>query len=477
MSLLEKLKSLVGAKSVSVDVVHQAATRVAPEIHTSVKKIPEQTIELNIEITEDYQSVISGIENKAPFIFVSGSAGTGKTTLIKYLMKKYGGQVVVVAPTGVAALNVGGVTINSFFKLPPRIIFPENDIKRLADRKLFNAVKLLIIDEISMVRADTLDAIHEFMKLNGPQEGADFGGVQLLFVGDLFQLPPVVTSEDMHVLHTRGYSSVYFFAAKALGNKQLTVVELQKVFRQKEASFSKLLSHLRLAEDLENVLDEVNGKCYKKDQTVIIDAITLTTTNNKADLINTTELKNLSSPLFTFKGVVEGKFNLDEKNLPSPMNLTLKIGAKVMFTANSTTTPKHWVNGTLGIVKEILQGGVRVEIEKPAGNIVVDVFSNEWKSYAYEVNSSSGSIEPKEIGKYRQLPLMLAWAVTIHKSQGKTISKINIDLSHGAFASGQVYVALSRCPTLDGISLTRPIRLSDIRCDQEIIRFYEALVA
>lgn len=476
MSLLDKLKGLVGAKSVSLDHARETATREPVKIQQATAKTQLAETEQEIEITEDYKAVINAIDEKAQFIFVSGSAGTGKTTLIKYLMKKFSGSVAVVAPTGVAALQVGGVTIHSFFKLPPRIVFPETDVKKLADRKLYSSIKLLVIDEISMVRVDMVDAIDQFLKLNGPVEGAAFGGVQVLFVGDLFQLPPVVTSEDMQVLRTQGYKSAYFFAAKALYEKQLIMVELQKVFRQKEASFSKLLSHLRLSDDLENVLDELNNNCYNKAQPLNLDAITLTTTNKKADLINATELGSLSGPLFTFNGTLEGKFNIDERNLPSSMNLALKVGSRVMFTANSPP-PRRWVNGTIGTVKEIVYGSVRVEIKNEQGIIVVDVPQFEWKSYAYELNKVTQKIEPVVIGSYKQLPLMLAWAVTIHKSQGKTISKINVDLSHGAFASGQTYVALSRCPTLDGISLTRPIRLSDVHCDPEIIRFYEAVTS
>lgn len=475
MSLLDKLKGLVGTKTISLDDAREAASRGPVKIQQSNVKAHSPESEQEIEITQDYKAVIEAIDNKAPLIFVSGSAGTGKTTLIKYLMKKFSGRVAVVAPTGVAALQVGGVTIHSFFKLPPRIVFPEKDVKKLADRKLYGSIKLLIIDEISMVRVDLVDAIDQFLKLNGPVEGVAFGGVQVLFVGDLFQLPPVVTSEDMQVLRSESYKSAYFFAAKALYEKQLVMVELQKVFRQKEASFSKLLSHLRLSDDLENVLDELNNNCYNKAQSLNLDAITLTTTNKKADLINTSELGSLTGPLFTFNGILEGKFNVDERNLPSPMDLALKVGSRVMFTANSPP-PRRWVNGTIGTVKEIVYGSVRVEIQNEQGVIVVDVPQYEWKSYAYEFNKDTQKIEPKVIGSYKQLPLMLAWAVTIHKSQGKTISKINVDLSHGAFASGQTYVALSRCPTLDGISLTRPIRLSDVHCDAEIIRFYEAVI-
>jgi ATP-dependent exoDNAse (exonuclease V) alpha subunit len=477
MSLLDKLRGLVGAKPVDLDVAREAATRTSAVQPPAKANIKEPEADLAIEITEDYRAVITAIENKESVVFVSGSAGTGKTTLIKYLMHKYAGGVVVVAPTGVAALQVGGVTINSFFKLPPRIIFPETDIKKLFDRKLYASIRLLIIDEISMVRADTLDAINEFLKLNGPQEGIDFGGVQLLLVGDLFQLPPVVTSEDMKVLISREYKSPFFFAAQSLYKKHMVMVELQKVFRQKEASFSKLLSHLRLNDDTENVINEFNSQCYKEGADSNPDAITVTTTNNKADLINSTELKNLAGPLFTYTGVIEGKFNVDEKNLPSPMNLAIKVGSQVMFTANSPSMPRKWVNGTLGKVKEITFGSVLVEIEKDNQTITVDVPKFEWKSYAYKLNPDTQKIEPVEIGVYRQVPLMLAWAVTIHKSQGKTIDKINVDLSHGAFASGQTYVALSRCPTIDGISLARPIKLSDVKCDAEIIRFYEAVTS
>ena len=435
----------------------------------TVIKTPEVT---DLEITQDYRNVIHAIEREDPFIFVSGKAGTGKTTLIGYLRENIAGNVVVLAPTGVAALQVKGVTIHSFFRFPPRLIFPEEDIKSVRDKRIYQDIQLLIIDEISMVRADIVDAIDLFLRENGPKRGKQFGGVQVVFVGDLFQLPPVITGGDMAILNERGYDGPYFFCAMALHRKEVTMVELQKIFRQTDGEFTQMLNRIRINEGVEDALAELNSQCYgvQKDPDPL--TITLTTTNARADMINNNELKALLGTPKTFAGKLDGKFNVDERNLPSPMNLILKVGSKVMFTANDNVFPKKWVNGTIGVVKEMLEGKVKVQIQNGPYINTVEVSTFQWESYKYEVDMMAGKIKPAVIGSYEQIPLMLAWAVTIHKSQGKTLDKVRIDLSSGAFASGQVYVALSRCRSIQGISLQRPIELKDVRCDPEIKRFY-----
>ncbi|MCE7527725.1 MULTISPECIES: ATP-dependent RecD-like DNA helicase [unclassified Polynucleobacter] len=431
-----------------------------------------------IEITPEYEAVMEAIARGDPYIFVSGKAGTGKTTLIGYLRENLAGNVVVLAPTGVAALQVRGVTIHSFFRFPPRLIFPEEDIKVLRDKRLYEGMRLLIIDEISMVRADLIDAMDLFLRANGPKRGEPFGGIQVMFVGDLFQLPPVVRSEDMEILRERGYEGAYFFCAMVLHRKAVTMIELQKIFRQKDGEFTQMLNQIRLNEDIDATLERLNAQCFQSATTAKQDldplSITLTTTNARADQINNSELVAITSPAKTYLGKLDGKFNIDERNLPSPLHLALKIGAKVMFTANDKDFPKKWVNGSIGVVKELKSDAVKVEIQSASYMNTVEVKSFDWESYQYAIEMMSGKIKPNVVGTYTQIPLMLAWAVTIHKSQGKTLDKVRVDLSSGTFASGQVYVALSRCRSIEGISLQKPIQVRDVQCDPEIKRFYVA---
>lgn len=425
-----------------------------------------------IEITPEYQEVIDAIERHDPYIFVSGKAGTGKTTLVGYLREHISGNVVVVAPTGVAALQVKGVTIHSFFRLPPRLIFPEEDIKPLKDKRLYKDIRLLIIDEISMVRADVIDAIDLFLRANGPHKSQPFGGIQVMFVGDLFQLPPVVSSADMQVLAERGYEGPYFFCAMALHRKDVTMVELSKIFRQKDAHFAGLLNQIRINQEIGEALNILNEQCYKNAAPVDEQTITLTTTNARADQINNAGLRALNTDAKIYTGNTTGKFNVDDRNLPSPNHLTLKVGAKVMFTATDSNFPKRWVNGTIGVVRELLSNSVKVVVQNGPYANTVEVKGHQWESYRYDHDMMSGKISPNIIGTFVQIPLMLAWAVTIHKSQGKTLDRIQVDLSSGAFAAGQVYVALSRCTSIEGISLERPIQPRDVSCDQEVKRFY-----
>jgi ATP-dependent exoDNAse (exonuclease V) alpha subunit len=425
-----------------------------------------------IEITPEYQEVIDAIERHDPYIFVSGKAGTGKTTLIGYLREHIHGNVVVVAPTGVAALQVKGVTIHSFFRLPPRLIFPEEDIKPLKDKRLYKDIRLLIIDEISMVRVDVIDAIDLFLRANGPQKNEPFGGIQVMFVGDLFQLPPVVSNTDMQVLSERGYEGPYFFCAMVLHRKDVTMVELSKIFRQKDAHFAGLLNQIRINQDIDEALDTLNAVCYETKKEIDEQTITLTTTNARADQINGAGLRALTTDAKIYTGNSTGKFNVDDRNLPSPNHLTLKVGAKVMFTATDSNFPKRWVNGTIGVVRELLPNSVKVMVQNGPYSNTVEVKGYQWESYRYDHDMMSGRISPNVIGTFVQIPLMLAWAVTIHKSQGKTLDKIKVDLSSGAFASGQVYVALSRCTSIEGITLERPIQPRDVSCDQEVKRFY-----
>jgi ATP-dependent exoDNAse (exonuclease V) alpha subunit len=339
-------------------------------------------------------------------------------------------------------------------------------------------MRLLIIDEISMVRADMIDAIDLFLRANGPKRGEPFGGIQIMFVGDLFQLPPVVRSEDMEILRERGYEGAYFFCAMALHRKAVTMIELQKIFRQKDGEFTEMLNRIRLNEDIDATLERLNAQCFRSDASSMQDldplSITLTTTNARADQINSSELLAIATDPKKYLGKLDRKFNIDERNLPSPLLLSLKVGAKVMFTANDKEFPKKWVNGSIGVVKELLSNSVKVEVQSGPYTNTVEVKPFDWESYQYAIEMMSGKIKPNVVGTYTQIPLMLAWAVTIHKSQGKTLDKVRVDLSSGTFASGQVYVALSRCRSIEGIRLQKPIQVRDVQCDPEIKRFYVA---
>jgi ATP-dependent DNA helicase PIF1 len=433
-----------------------------------------------IEITPEYEAVLAAIERKDPYIFISGRAGTGKSTLVNYLRTNSTEELAVVAPTGVAALQVRGMTIHSFFKFPPRLIFPEEDIKKLKDRRLYNKLGILVIDEVSMVRADMVDAIDMFLRVNGPRLGRPFGGVQIIFVGDLFQLPPVVRAEELEVLRSRDYEEPYFFHAMALRNRELTFIELKKIFRQKDESFTSLLNQVRINQGVEQALRIINDSCYQPNNPSNDQAIVLTTTNQRADNINQQAMSALNTTTKIYRGRMEGKFVVDERNLPSPMDLTLKLDARVMFTANDKNIPRKWMNGSLGKVVQFSTDSVTVELDPPVGKtskysnfVEVPVFT--WESYQYEYDDKLDQIKPVVNGSFQQFPLMLAWAVTIHKSQGKTLERVTVDLAGGAFAPGQVYVALSRCTTLEGINLAKPIKTMDVRSNSHIQHFYRRL--
>jgi ATP-dependent DNA helicase PIF1 len=423
-----------------------------------------------IEITEEYRDAVNLIESAVPIVFVSGKAGTGKSTIIHFLRHTLKKNIVVVAPTGVAALNVRGATIHSYFRLPPRIVTDE-DIKEVKDRRLYSKLDLLIVDEISMVRADVIDAMDKFLRINGKYKDRPFGGTQLLLVGDLFQLPPVVTRVEESVLFSRKYSSAFFFSAKSLENCRLVLVELKKNFRQRDPTFTEMLNKIRVAEHLEEVIPAINIACATDNRENHL--ITLTCTNAAADHVNAFKLSKLPGEARIFVGEVSGKFAIEDERLPSPINLALKPGAQVMFTKNDEM--KRWVNGTIGRVTVLTEASIQIELVTDQPGSIHEVHRVKWESFKYTYDYTDDSIKPVATGQYTQYPLMLAWAVTIHKSQGKTLEKVRIDFGNGAFASGQVYVALSRCRTLSDISLARPVNPREVKCDQRIKRFYDAM--
>lgn len=468
MGLKNFIKEIFGVSTVNIGELNRKAAGGAKRSGSSSISFDEPE---DIEITGEYRKILALIEAGAPLIFVSGRAGTGKTTLVHYLRSALKKNVVVAAPTGVAALNVGGATIHSFFRFPPRIIAME-DIREVRNRRVYEKMDILIVDEVSMVRADVLDAIDQFLRLNGPGADSPFGGVQVVFVGDLFQLPPVVTRQEGEILDAMRYETPFFFSAKVLQSCQFTPVELSKLYRQTDVAFTAMLDRIRVAEDLDTVVPALNEACAVNAGDCP-SLITLTCTNTAAGFINESKLRGLPGKTKTFIGQISGKFNIQEDRLPSPLHLELKPGAQVMFTKNDET--KRWVNGTIGRVIGFDGDSIRVELLSDHSGSVCDVGKARWETFRYEYNPEEDRIKPVVMGEYTQYPLMLAWAVTIHKGQGKTLEKVKIDLGDGAFAPGQVYVALSRCRSLADMTLARPVRADEVKCDGRIKRFYEAL--
>ncbi len=411
------------------------------------------------------------MEQTNKHIFITGKAGTGKSTLLEYFRLNTQKDVAVLAPTGVAALNVDGQTVHSFFGFKPSIT-PEK-VKKVAgpDAAIYKEFDTIIIDEVSMVRADLLDCIEKFMRLNGPYRKQWFGGVQMIFVGDLYQLPPVVSSADREIFSHR-YESPYFFSAQVFKERTFSMeyIELEKVYRQTEQDFIELLNRIRNRTCSESDIERLNRNC-RPDANTPSDGfvITLTSTNDLATERNLEMLDALPDRAFTLTGKMSGIF--EKSSLPAEEHLTLKAGAQVMLVNNDKFG--RWVNGSLGIVKGLskVDGEEdRVLIRLNDGNMV-EVTQNVWELFEYQYDRQTKKISTRTTGTFTQYPVRLAWAVTIHKSQGKTFEKVVIDMGRGAFAHGQVYVALSRCTNFEGIVLTKEITKKHIRMDWRVAKF------
>lgn len=406
-------------------------------------------------------------------IFITGKAGTGKTTFLHQLKDQSMKQMAVVAPTGVAAINAGGTTIHSFFQLPFNPFIPtptgrkqlvETSRMRSYKRKLLQELELLIIDEISMVRADVLDAIDTILRHVRYRFREPFGGVQLIFIGDMFQLSPVATEEEWQLL-SEFYPSLYFFHSQVCREQQPVYIELDTIFRQSEKEFIRLLNEVR-NDCLSNGSLQLLQARYKPDFEPDPDDnwITLTTHNIKADRINVLELNQIDKPVKTFTARIEGDF--PEKNFPIDIDLQLKEGARVMLIRNDMEQPRRYYNGKIGIIDSFSDNSIQVYC--PEDDQLIDVTPVEWENIHYTTNPTTNQIETHINGKFIQYPLRLAWAITIHKSQGLTFERAVIDAGR-AFAPGQVYVALSRCRTLDGIVLLSEIQSDVISNDRLIV--------
>ncbi len=419
-----------------------------------------------LELSEDFKYALDLIEKTDTSVFVTGRAGTGKSTLLQLLKNTTRKKNVVLAPTGVAALNVGGQTIHSFFGFPPKLI-STRDIKKHRNRKLFQNIELLIIDEISMVRADMLDNIDYFLRLNR-ENHHPFGGVQVVFFGDLFQLPPVIANDIEKQLFTSYYDSPYFFSAKVLLEFQMSMLELKKIYRQEARYFIRLLDAVRTNKIDYDDLEDLNER-YIPDFNTPEFYITLSARNTTVDKINNQALRDLPLPEQIYYGQVKGDFN--PKFFPTDLALRLKLNAQVMFLRNDSE--KKFVNGTIGKIVKLEPENITVMVEEGQQRYI-DVQPVDWEILRYkQATNDMHKIETEVIGTFTQYPLKLAWAITIHKAQGKTFDNVIIDLDRGAFEYGQTYVALSRCRSLEGIVLNQRLKPSDILTDSRVVAFYE----
>ena len=428
--------------------------------------------------TPEFQNALSLVRFTNQSIFLTGKAGTGKSTFLRYVCREVKKKHVVLAPTGIAAINVEGSTLHSFFKLPFHPLLPDDpkfSPAKIRDTlkyrknhiKLLNEIQLIIIDEISMVRADIIDFIDRVLRIYCHNMREPFGGKQLLLIGDVYQLEPVVKADEWEIL-SHHYPNPYFFSAHVFQDFSLVSIELKKVFRQKDAGFIAALDHIRCNQVSDLELRLLNSR-YREGPPQKAEGhinILLATRRDNVDFINQQELEKLPGETVRLRGVIAGEF--PDTALPTLLELELKEGAQIIFIKNDPE--KRWVNGTLGTVSGINVEEYELYVVTEDGNEVC-VQPERWSNTRYTYNEREKKIEEKELGTFTQYPIRLAWAITIHKSQGLTFQNVTIDFSGGTFAGGQAYVALSRCTSLDGITLCKPLTRSDVFIRPEVVEF------
>ena len=422
----------------------------------------------NIEISGQFQNAYEAMERGNKHVFLTGKAGTGKSTLLRYFRDRTRRATVVIAPTGVAAVNIDGQTIHSFFKLRPGASVEEATHDGRAARRdgLFKKIDTIIIDEISMVRADLMDCIDAFLRA-ALKSTARFGGKRLVMIGDLHQLPPIVRGEEAHELMKK-YSTPFFFSSEAIRDclqlGMLEYIELDKIYRQTDEKFIGILNAVRDGKISEPQLAALNLQYDPNFEDIEGKHMHLMAVNAQSDEHNENNLERLAGKNAVLSGKIKGEFK--DSEMPTELELRLKKGARVMLVNNDNQG--RWVNGTLGTALAVRDESIDVKLDSGATH---EILPYTWNKAKTKFDSESGELTRETIGSFTQFPLRLAWATTIHKSQGKTFDRVVIDLGRGAFAAGQSYVALSRCRTLDGITLKRPIRRADLIMDDRILEF------
>ncbi len=440
--------------------------------------------DIDIQQNPQLQNALNLVRHTSQSLFLTGKAGTGKSTFLRYVCQNTKKQYVVLAPTGIAAINAGGQTLHSFFKLPFHPLTPDDPRyagRRLRDFlkynkehiRLIRRLELIIIDEISMVRPDIIDFIDRILRHYSGNSRQPFGGKQLLLVGDIFQLEPVVTRDERDILR-RFYETPFFFSAHVFRDIELVSIELTKVYRQTDRAFITILDHIRQGQATQADLQLMNmrslpdpaSSSLQGDEAEGLFQITLATRRDTVNNINQSRLDQLEGDVMTFKGVVQGEF--PETAMPTVLDLQLKVGAQIIFVKNDRE--RRWVNGTLGVITGISEDGTQLYIVDDQGQ-EHDVERAQWANVRYTYNEQEKKIEEEELGVFIQFPVRLAWAITIHKSQGLTFDHVRIDFTGGVFAGGQAYVALSRCRSLEGLQLTQPLTPSDIFVNPNIVTF------
>lgn len=429
--------------------------------------MPEET---EIEFNEQFSKALHLLQHGSRNVFVTGKAGTGKSTLLRYFRAHTSKKIVVLAPTGVAALNVAGETIHSFFRFRPGTTPDKVRKARRKEADLYRELETIVIDEASMIRADLLDCVDAFMRLNGREPERPFGGAQVILFGDLYQLPPVVTGAERELFSSH-YKGPYFFNSRVFERAGLEYLELEKIYRQKDQGFIEILNAIRNNRVSPAQLAQLNRRVGADVETAgrgII--VRLLTTNADAAQINNERLRSIDGRVHVYKAEITGKFTRD--SYPADDELHLKAGAQVMLLNNDPDG--RWVNGTMAAVQDIMkgpEGGPDAVQVRLADGSVEPVEPHAWELFHFTLDKEAGRIKTESAGTFTQYPLKLAWGVTIHKSQGKTFERAVIDLGRRAFAAGQTYVALSRCTALEGLSLARPVRPADVMTDWRIVRY------